>query len=67
MENNRPIDTLPDILTASDLTAFLHISRSSAYNLLNAADFPTLHIGSRKLVAREKLLAWMEENTNKVA
>ncbi len=57
----------PEILTAPELAAFLHISRAGAYNLLNSRDFPTLHIGGRKLVTKENVLRWMEKNTNSVA
>ena len=67
MENTRTIDTLPEVLTADDLVEFLHISRSGVYNLLNSAGFPTLHIGSRKMVTKDNLLAWMQRNTDKVA
>ena len=55
---------LPEVLTAKDLQAYLHISRAGAYNLLNRADFPTLHVGKRKLVSRDHLLRWIGENTN---
>ncbi len=58
---------LPEVLNARELAEFLHISRANAYVLLNSKDFPTLHIGSRKLVTKENLLLWMEKNTNRVA
>ena len=45
--------TLPEILTAKDLQTYFHLSRAGAYNLLNRADFPTLHVGKRKMVTRE--------------
>lgn len=61
MNNN-----IPDVLTAKDLQAYLHISRAGAYNLLSRADFPTLHIGKRKLVTLRNLQQWMEQNTGKI-
>ena len=61
------LDSMPEILTANDLTALFHISRAGAYNLLNSADFPTLHVGGRKMVTKDNLLAWMERNTNRIA
>ena len=61
MNNN-----LPNVLTAKDLQSYLHISRAGAYSLLNRADFPTLHIGKRKLVTRENLFQWMEKNTGEI-
>ena len=58
------ITNLPEVLTAKDLQAYLHISRAGAYNLLSRADFPTLHVGKRKLVTRQHLLRWIDKNTN---
>lgn len=58
---------LPEVLNARELADFLNISRANAYNLLNSADFPTLHVGNRKMVTKENLLRWMEKNTNQVA
>ena len=57
----------PEILSANELATFLHISRAGAYNLLNSKDFPTLHVGGRKLVTKENVLLWMKKNTNKIA
>ncbi len=51
------------VLNAKELAAFLHVSLAHAYNLLNAADFPTLHIGKRKFVTMENLRKWMEKQT----
>ena len=59
-------DDLPSVLSAKELKDFLGISRAGAYKLLHRKDFPTLHIASRVLVAKDKLLAWMEQNTDTV-
>lgn len=40
-----PFENLPDVLNAKHLAEALHLSKAGAYNLLNAADFPTLKIG----------------------
>ncbi len=58
---------MPEILTALDLAALFHVSLSGAYNLLNSPEFPTLHVGCRKMVVRDDLLEWMKRNTNKLA
>ena len=52
-------ESLPDILNAGMLAEALGISRAGAYQLLNSADFPTLQIGKRKLVPKDKLIAWI--------
>lgn len=49
-----------EVLTASQLADILGISRAGAYNLLNRKDFPTLHIGHRKLVSKHHLLEWID-------
>jgi hypothetical protein len=56
-------NNIPDVLTAKDLQAYLHISRAGTYNLLSRADFPTLHIGKRKLVTLRNLQECMSKNT----
>lgn len=63
--SKEPFEHLPDILDAKQLSEALHISRASAYNLLNSEDFPTLRIGGRKLVMKNDLLAWLKSRTNK--
>ena len=62
--NNNPLYDLPPVLNAMQLAAALGISRAGAYNLLNTADFPTLHIGARKMVARNKLFEWIDSHSN---
>ena len=52
---------LPLVLNASQLAGVLNISRANAYNLLHREDFPTLRIGKRMLVPRDKLARWMDE------
>ena len=62
-ENNtvNSFSDLPLVLNATQLADLLSISRANAYNLLHREDFPTLHIGKRMLVPRDKLVRWMDE------
>ena len=53
--NDRPL-----VLNAQQLAGVLNISRANAYKLLHREDFPTLHIGKRMLVSRDKLVKWMD-------
>ena len=62
--SNKTFEQMPDILDARQLADTLRISRASAYNLLSSADFPTLHIGKRKLVMKEDLIQWLRSHTN---
>ena len=51
---------LPLVLNAQQVAGVLNISRANAYKLLHREDFPTLHIGKRMLVSRDKLVKWMD-------
>ena len=53
-------ETLPDVLDAKLLASALSISKAGAYQLLNRPDFPTLQVGGRKLVTKQKLALWMD-------
>ena len=53
-----------EMITDSGDTLKLNISRANAYNLLHREDFPTLHIGQRMLVSRDKLVQWMDGQSN---
>ena len=58
-------DELPLSLRAEDVAAILSISRANAYTLMHSKGFPTIYIGKRMLVPKEKFLAWIEEQTQK--
>lgn len=59
--------TLPAVLNANELAIALGISRAGAYQLLHTESFPTLRIGKRLLVPRDKLNAWIDKNTGRIA
>ena len=54
-------DQLPVALNADQVAAVLGISRAGAYNLMRSEGFPTLRIGSRMVVPKDKLLAWLDK------
>ncbi len=54
---------IPAILNANELAQFLGISRAGAYQLLHMESFPTLKIGKRLLVPRDKLMAWIDRQS----
>lgn len=56
-------ENLPAVLNANQLAAALGISRAGAYQLLNTRTFPTLRIGKRLIVPKDKLIDWIEQNT----
>lgn len=57
------LDELPAMLTAAELAGALGISRAGAYTLIHRKDFPTLQIGKRLMVPKDKLIAWINRNT----
>ena len=59
------IDQLPITLCAEEVASVLGISRAGAYTLMHSKGFPTIKIGKRMLVPKEKLVEWMEAQTKK--
>ena len=54
-------DDLPMFLNVTTVAKLLGISQSSGYELMHEKDFPAIKIGSRIIVPRDKLVAWLEE------
>ena len=48
-----------------DVAEVLGISKSSAYVLAKEKGFPTLKIGARVVVPREKFIEWINKNISK--
>ena len=59
----KTLDELPLTLNATDIAETLGLSRAGAYNLINSRGFPTLQIGSRKIVPKGKFIEWINKNT----
>ena len=58
-------DQLPLMLNAEDIQAVMNISRAMAYQLMHREDFPTIVIGTRMVVPRDKFLKWLEDSVGK--
>ena len=58
-------DELPLMLNADTVKDVLGISISSAYELMKEKGFPSLKIGSRIVVPKDKFIEWVEQNTGK--
>lgn len=56
-------DDLPLFLNAETIAKLLGISISSSYELMHEKDFPSLKIGSRRLVSKEKFSEWIDKMT----
>ena len=58
------LDQLPITLKADELAAVLGISRAGAYTLMRSKGFPTIFIGKRMVVYRDKFIQWMDEQVS---
>jgi excisionase family DNA binding protein len=55
------LEQLPITLKAEEVAQVLGISRANAYVLMHSADFPTLRIGKRMVVPKDKLIEWINK------
>ena len=60
MKTYRSLDELPLALGAEDVAQVLGVSRTQAYTLMRSEGFPTLKIGKRMSVPKNKLLEWID-------
>ena len=61
-KHSKPItdpSQLPMALNAKQVAAVLGISRAGAYNLMRSEGFPTLFIGKRMVVPKDRLMDWL--------
>ena len=58
-------DELPLMLNADTVKDVLGISISSAYELMKEKGLPSLKIGSRIVVPKDKFIEWVEQNAGK--
>lgn len=56
-------DDLPLFLNAAMVAQALGVSPASSYELMHEKDFPTLRVGSRMVVPKEKFIEWVEQHT----
>lgn len=59
----RSYDDLPLTLTVPEVGEALGISRAKAYDLVRSEGFPSMRIGTRILVPRDKLIRWIDKQT----
>ena len=49
------------VYTVAEAAQALGISRVTMYNLIHQEGFPTIKIGSRRLISKELLAKWVRE------
>lgn len=64
VELYKSYEELPLMLSVPEVARVLNISRAGAYELVHSSGFPPLRIGARIVVPKEKLIAWIDENTS---
>ena len=58
-------DELPLMLTVEDVSHVLGIGLAHAYEVAHRRDFPTITLGSRIIVPRDKFMEWIDEQAEK--
>ena len=58
-------DELPLMLTVEDVSHVLGIGLAHAYEVAHRRDFPTITLGSRIIVPRDKFMEWIDEQATK--
>ena len=56
-------EDLPLFLNVNDLSKAIGIAPSSCYELMHEKDFPSIRIGKRLVVPREKFIEWVDEQS----
>ena len=57
-------DELPLMLSVPEVASVLGISRAGAYDLARSREFPSLTIGTRIIVPKDKFIAWVEQKVS---
>ena len=57
-------DELPLMLSVPQVADVLGIGRASAYELVRSEGFPTLTIGTRIVIPKDKFIRWIEEKVS---
>jgi hypothetical protein len=58
------VEEIPLFLDANDILRILGVSKTNVYYMFRADGFPTISIGKRKFVRKEKLFSWLETQEN---
>ena len=62
---HKSYDELPLFLNAEIVGKVLGVSSTTAYELLHQKDFPSVRVGSRLIVAKEKFIEWVNSQTER--
>ncbi len=57
-------ESIPLFLDSADIMNVLGLSRTTVYSMLQEPDFPTIELGKRRIVRKEKLFEWIDAHEN---
>ena len=60
MSKYKSYDELPLMLSVPEVAIVLGISRAAAYELARSKNFPSLRIGTRIVVPKDKFINWID-------
>ncbi len=60
MKQYTTLNDLPLAMNAKDVMTALGISRSGVYKLYKEKDFPTVKVGTRIIVPKDKFILWLD-------
>ena len=60
----KSFEELPVMLTIPQVASVLSISRAGAYELAHSKSFPAMLVGSRIVVPKDRLLAWVDRKVS---
>lgn len=55
---------LPLMLSVPDIAAILGISRTSAYELVRSQGFPSLSVGNRIIIPKDRFIVWVNKSVS---
>ena len=61
----RSFEELPLMLTVQDVADVLGIGLAHAYEVAHRKDFPTITLGSRIIVPRDRFMEWIDQQAAK--
>ena len=59
-------DQVPMYMNAKNVADLLGLSPTSVYGLMKKRGFPTIRVGNRVVIPKDKFFEWAEKNTSKV-
>lgn len=58
-------ETMNEMMTLSEVAAFMRISKPTLNKLCSRSDFPVIPVGRRKMVLRSALMDWLVKEGGK--